>query len=263
MTSIDDERISTTQIEKLTEKNYRSWATTVRAILREKKLFDVVEGLMMAPEKLADTASADERTAYDAELEAYEKKAFPACRILLSAISSRSITYVEDEDNPAKIWATLKDRFHPTTDITMAQALKNIIGMRMAEDDDMEAHIRNFTAAKRRLEEHGVSLDDIVYRTIFLLSMPTGYQMTVTALEGQTDMKLEAIQNRLLDEYRKWKNSQQNGMVMSALLTNQTARKGRSYGRNLGSSRRPPGNPTNSNVTCTHCKRPGHIDSTC
>src|SRR3981189_1090322 len=158
MATIDDERPSTTQIEKLTEKNYRSWATTVRAILREKKLFDVVEGTTKAPTKLAETATADERTAYNTELEAYEKKAFPACRILLSTISSRLITYVEDEDDPAKIWTTLKERFRPTTDITMAQALKNIIGMRMTEDGDMEAHIRHFTAANRRLDAPGISL---------------------------------------------------------------------------------------------------------
>ena len=263
MATIDDERPSTTQIEKLTEKNYRSWATTVRAILREKKLFDVVEGKTKAPEQLAEDASGDQCTAYDTALEAYEKKAFPACRILLSTISSRLITYVEDEDDPAKIWTTLKDRFRPTTDITMAQALKSIIGMRMAEDDDMEAHIRNFTAGKRRLEEHGVSLEDIVYRTIFLLSMPTGYQMTVTALEGQTDMKLEAIQNRLLDEYRKRKSSPQNGLVMSALLTNQSARKGKSNGKNSGNPRRGSGGGSNSSLHCTHCKKTGHVESTC
>jgi hypothetical protein len=132
MGMIDDERsttsLSLSQIEKLNEKNYRSWATTVRAILREKKLFDVVEGRTEVPAKLKDDASTDEHTAYDAELEAYEKKAFPACRILLSTITSRLITYVEDEDDPAKIWSTLKERFRPTTDITMAQALKNIIG---------------------------------------------------------------------------------------------------------------------------------------
>jgi len=228
MASIDDsERSSITQIEKLTEKTYRSWATTVRAILREKKLFDVVEGILRAPTQPADDASDEDHVAYETALEAYKKKAFPACRILLSAISSRLITYVEDEDDPAKICMTLKDRFRPTTDITMAQALKNIISIRMAEDADMESHIHDFMAAKRRLEEHGVSLYDIVYRTTFLLSMPSGYQMTVTALEGQTDMRLEAIQNRLLDEFRKRKNSAQGGMVMSGLLTNQTSRKGR------------------------------------
>jgi len=169
---------------------------------------------------------------------------------------------VEDEDDPAKIWTTLRDRFRPTTDITMAQALKNIISMRMAEDADMETHIRDFTAAKRRLEEHGVSLDDIVYRTIFLLSMPSGYQMTVTALEGQTNMRLEAIQNRLLDEYRKRKNTPQNGMVMSALLTKQNSRKGKLRGHNSGNSGRNPGTSTN-NLHCAHCKKSGHVESTC
>jgi len=143
----------------------------------------------------------------------------------------------------------------------MAQALKHIMGMRMAEDDDMEAHIRNCTAAKRRLEEHGVSLDDIVYRTISLLSMPSGYQMTVTAFEGKTDMKLEAIQNHLLDEYRKRRNSSQSGLVVFALLTNQTARKGRSRGRNPGSSCRSPGDPTNPSLVCTHCKKSGHVEA--
>src|SRR5579859_958111 len=264
MSTLDDDRTSTTQIEKLTEKNYRSWATTVRAILREKKLFDVVDGQVTAPAQLsAATASTEEHAAYDAALETYEKKAFPACRILLSTISSRLITYVEDEDDPAKIWTTLKERFRPTTDITMAQALKHIMGMRMAEDDDMETHICNFTAAKRRLEEHSVSLEDIVYRTIFLLSMPTGYQMTVTALEGQTDMKLEAIQNRLLDEYRKRRNTPQNGMVMSAMLTDQTARRGRSYGNNSGSSQRDTRVRSNAKLVCTHCKKTGHVESTC
>src|SRR5271167_1915252 len=118
MATIDDERSSTSQIEKLNEKNYRSWATTVRSILREKKLFDVVEGKVKAPAKLEEDASTDEHTAYDTELEAYEKKAFPACRILLLTISSRLITYVEDENDSAKISTTLKNQFRPTTDIT-------------------------------------------------------------------------------------------------------------------------------------------------
>jgi len=67
MATIDDERSSTTQIEKLTEKNYRSWATTVRVILR-KKLFDVVEGKVKAPAQLKDDASADNHVTYDTGL---------------------------------------------------------------------------------------------------------------------------------------------------------------------------------------------------
>jgi hypothetical protein len=90
---IEYERSSTSQIEKLTgEKNYRSWATIVRAILLEKELFDVVDGQVTAPVPLSATASTEERAAYDTALKQYKKKALPACRILLSAISSRLIT---------------------------------------------------------------------------------------------------------------------------------------------------------------------------
>ena len=71
----------------------------------------------------------------------------------------------------------------------------------MADDGDMEAHIRDFTAGKRRVEEHGVILTDIVYCTFFMLSMPTTYQMTVTVIESQAGVMLEAAQNRLLEEW--------------------------------------------------------------
>ena len=79
------------------------------------------------------------------------------------------MTYVEEEDDPAKIWKILLDRFRPTSDVTLAQALKHIVTLRMTDDGDMEAHIRDFTACKRRVEEHAVSLTDIVYRTFSYL----------------------------------------------------------------------------------------------
>jgi len=61
-----------TQIEKLNEKNYRSWATTIRATLRKKELFDVVEGKVKAPPKPAEGALANENNAYDTALKQYK-----------------------------------------------------------------------------------------------------------------------------------------------------------------------------------------------
>ena len=34
----------------------------------------------------------------------------------------------------------------------------------MADDGNMEAHIRDFTAGKLRVEECGIALTDIIYR---------------------------------------------------------------------------------------------------
>src|ERR1700738_1150515 len=50
---------------------------------------------------------------------------------------------------------------------------------------------------------------------------------------------------------------------MSALLTNQTARRGKSHGKNSWNYRRNPGIGSNSNLVCTACKKSGHVESTC
>src|SRR5438874_11491489 len=97
---IDEECISTSQIKKLTEKNYRSWATNLCWILWEKEVFDIIEGLTTAPAELPISTMVDEHTAYNAELKKYQKKAIVACRILISAILSRLITYAEDYNYP-------------------------------------------------------------------------------------------------------------------------------------------------------------------
>src|SRR5271154_6901785 len=108
MASIDDDKPTTSQIEKLNGGNYRSWATTMRAILREKKLFDIVDSTAPMPAAPAEGAPAADVTKYRADKDAWEPKAMKACTILLSSIKGNLITYVEDEDNPATIWRILK-----------------------------------------------------------------------------------------------------------------------------------------------------------
>ena len=259
MASIDDDKPTTSQIEKLNGGNYRSWATTMRAILREKKLFDIVDGIAPMPAAPVEGAPTADVIKYRADKDVWEHKAMKACTILLSSIKGNLITYVEDEDNPATIWRILKDRFRPTTDITLAQALKHLFAMRMAENGDMEAHVRDFTAAKRRVEEHSVQLTDIVYRTLFLLSLPTTYQMTVTALEGQSGMSLEAVQNRLLDDYRKRGSQAKSGLVMTAMQANAKG----SHIRHKGGNTRSRPSDGKSRLLCTHCGKQGHVESTC
>ena len=255
MSTEDTDKPLSSQIERLNEKNYRSWSTQVRALLRHQKVLDVVESVNgVSPKPILTPAGAqptkDETEAHKKLIDVWETKAARACAILLPTISGRLMTYVEDEDDPARIWTILRDRFRPTTDVTLAQALKHIVTLRMADDGDMEAHIRDFTASKRRVEEHGVALTDIVYRTFFLISMPTTYQMTVTAIESQSSVTLEVAQNRLLEEWRKRKGQPKGGLMMTALHTHKGRHKaGNSSGK--------------SSLLCTHCQKKGHVESTC
>jgi len=84
----------------------------------------------------------------------------------------------------------------------------------MADEGDMKAHIRDFTAGIRRGEEHSVNLADIVSRTFSMFSMPTTYQMTVRAIESQACLPPPAAQNGLLEEWRKRQGQSGSGLLM-------------------------------------------------
>jgi hypothetical protein len=264
MSTEDTDKPISSQIERLNEKNYRSWQTQVRAVLRHQKVLDVVDGTTPKPilEPAGTLPTKDETDAHRKLIDAWETKAARACATLLPTISGRLMTYVEDEDDPARIWTILRDRFRPTTDVTLAQSLKHIVTLRMADDGDMEAHIRDFTACKRRVEEHGVVFKDIVYRTFFLISMPTTYQMTVTAIESQDGVTLEVAQNRFLEEWRKRKGQPKGGLLMTALQASKSSHKSR---RKPGNSSANPNSHINAKsiLLCTHCQKRGHVESTC
>ena len=258
MSTDDSDKPTSSQIERLNEKNYRSWSTQVHALLRHQRVLDVVDGTSPKPilTPAAEQPTKEENEAHKKLIDAWEVKAARACATLLPTISGRLMTYVEDEDDPARIWKILLDRFRPTSDVTLAQALKHIVTLRMADDGDMEAHIRDFTACKRRVEEHAVALTDIVYRTFLLLSMPTTYQMTVTAIESQTGVTLEAAQNRLLEEWRKRKDQSKDELLMTALQA-KSSHKGHHKAEGGGNFNEK------SNLLCTHCQRKRHVEAIC
>src|SRR5271155_901048 len=258
MSTDDSDKPTSSQIERLNEKNYRSWSTQVRALLRHQRVLDVVDGTSPKPilTPAATQPTKEENEAHKKLIDAWEPKAARACATLLPTISGRLMTYVEEEDDPAKIWKILLDRFRPTSDVTLAQALKHIVTLRMIDDGDMEAHIRDFTVGKRRVEEHRVALIDIVYRTFLLLSMSTTYQMTITTIESQTGVTLEAAQNRLLEEWRKRKGQSKDGLLVTALQA-KSSHKGRHKAGGGGNSN------GKSNLLCTNCLRKGHVEATC
>ena len=113
-----------------------------------KKVLDVTEN-EAKPKELEASASDEDKGQYETKLEAWEAKAAKANAILLPTISGRLMTYLENEDHPARIWTILHDRFRPTSNVTLSQALRFIATLRMADDGDMEAHIRDFTAGRQ------------------------------------------------------------------------------------------------------------------
>jgi len=105
MSTDDSDKPTSSQIERLNEKNYRSWSTQVRALLRHQRILDVVDET--SPKSIltpaATQSTKEENEAHKKLIDAWEPKAARACATLLPTISGRLMTYVEEEDDPTKI----------------------------------------------------------------------------------------------------------------------------------------------------------------
>ena len=237
----------------------------VRAILRKRRLFSIVDGIEKAPVKPKPTTEAerspvesdvdpDKTAAYAKDLENFELKQMKACTILYATISTQLITYFDDIDDSAQIWKILQDKYKPITQVIRAQALKELQGLKMAEGGDMEMHLHSFWLAKRRVKEHGIKLNDDVYKTALLLFLPDSYKVVVSIVELQLDMTTEAASNRLQEEYRKKKTEES----MMALLTNNNlskASKRRKFSKKADKEQ--------PNLKCNYCQKLEDLENEC
>jgi hypothetical protein len=251
----------TSHIEKLTETNYRAWCMQIRAVLREQRLFAIVEGSEGPPiddaEVPPQAQSSGASPAYVTKLEAFELRQMKAVRIILHSISSRLLTYVENVDDPAKAWRILKDKYAPSTNVTKIQSLREYQRIKMAEGEDMEVHIRNYILAKRKIEEHGFNWDDLVHKAILTGSVPDSYRLTATFIETNDEIDSDTAINRLMEEARRRKVDGDEA-VMAALYSKGSPNPGKAgkRGKKTGNSGKI--------LRCAHCPEKGnHVESDC
>ena len=86
--------------------------------------------------------------------------------------------------------------------MTRMQVLHNYQVLRMADGDNMEAYLRKFKLAKRKVEEHSIKLEQIVHKSMLLASIPEGYRITAALIESDEKIDTDAAMNRLLEECR-------------------------------------------------------------
>ena len=98
-------------IEKLNEKNYRSWSQVIESHLDDQDLWELVNGTEPKPAPIPVSEGSEEMV-NAVELEAWAKKAKKARKLIISTISASVMTYVEGEKNPATMWTILDDRYN-------------------------------------------------------------------------------------------------------------------------------------------------------
>jgi gag-polypeptide of LTR copia-type len=187
-------------IEKLTDKNYRSRAQQMHWILAKNGLQEVVNSTPPTPEKPTAESTTTAEMATDTAEPA--RKRNKATALIESSVSSTVLVYLEGEDNPSKMWMILKDLYAPRTEVTSQRILRRFITLQM-KDDDLQAHQNYVQSLKRELEE-GMKVPDGLYKTVLLGSIGPAYAITVNILQSQETLTpTTMIINGLLEENRK------------------------------------------------------------
>lgn len=118
---------------------------------------------------------------------------------------------------------------------------KSIVNQRLDENGDMEEHVSTILNKINKYAALGEPLTTTLQIAIILGSLPSSYDTLVTALgsRSEDELTLALVKGKLIDEYKRSKNSNDETQDESALKS------------------------FNNMKTCYFCKKPGHLRSDC
>ncbi|KXJ81929.1 hypothetical protein RP20_CCG016837 [Aedes albopictus] len=219
-------------IPKLNGTNWQTWKVRVEMLLARDDLWYVIEEPVFAEEDRTEQWKKDDRKA-------------KATIILLLEDSQFSL--VKNCVLARDTYEALKRYHQKTTRSVRVSLLKKLCAVNLAENSDVEEHLREFDDLFDRLDAAGTTLDKDTKICMLLRSLPPSFDGLVTALDSRADddISLDVVKSKLVDEYNR-----------------QLERRGGSVGSERA-MRSTEGKSGGDPRICHFCKNVGHIKRNC
>ena len=279
----------TYNIPLLSSNNYASWSIQMKMILKERRVWRVVTGEETKPDSTAaiyesasETTSLGQQTPYERDLAAFEEKLDKANAVLFATISPSIIADVHGIENPSAVWKVLEQRYAPKTDMSRMTAWMNFINAKINDNELVPNYLLRLARYKIRCEECGSTVDETMYKSLMLNSLPEEYNaVKANARVSSNMMTAEEVKDQILEQYRVIchesdfsKSSSGNSMKSYATRYKNNFNKpndnleGKKHG---GISKRGKkrggfggrGGARKPSDTCNHCGEPGHWKKDC
>lgn len=247
-------------ISKLDDTNYDSWSLQVRSVLIHQDLWSVVSGQSVKPEPSATNA---------AEVAAWNTKDEKATATIILSATPIQIAHIKNCITSAETWNTLREVHRPKGPVRKVTLFKQLLQMRMSDDECVQQYICNFASVVEKLAETGITLQEELYVIMLLASLPKSYENLVVALEARDDLpKLSTLKIKLSEEgeRRKVNNGATNAdnSVQVFMARENKDKKRNSYNKNNNSNDSNKNHQTRkSNFKCFNCGRKGHYAAQC
>ncbi len=205
-------------IPLLSRSNYSAWSVQIEMILREKKIWKVVNGEEKKPvpdddkyntrlfsdsdDDSSDTQDFDSVT-YQRDIEVFEAKVDKANATLFANMTQSIVNEHKNHKEPAILWATLQKRYAPKTTVSRMTASINFVNARLNPDELIPDYLVRLTGLKDRIVECGGTVDESMFKGLMFLCFHDEYNVIKTnaRINGDT-LTVDDVKDQILEQYR-------------------------------------------------------------
>ena len=176
-----------TSLVQLNKTNFATWKVQCKMLLINNGLWDIVS------EKEKDPGASDKEK--QAKFVARRDKALS---IIVLAVDPSLLYLLGDPTKPVDVWKRLQNQFQRATWANKLALRRKLNGMRLEDGGSMNDHVREMLETFNELALIGSALEPEDQVITLLASLPSSYDMLITALEvHDTVPTIEVVTERL------------------------------------------------------------------
>ncbi|CDO72101.1 hypothetical protein BN946_scf184962.g44 [Trametes cinnabarina] len=250
---------------KLNSENYREWAINMKATLKLKMLWRIIDGSELEPAKPKGTSPSDPTTAkawkaMQKEYMDWLLRDDTAQGTMLIAADKSAQTHIVDCKNAKEMWDTWKKVY-----VTHQQRIdihyhsEELYTLKYVDSMPMANHIARILRLKQAIRDTGKEIKDLHIARALVLSLPKTPSWDVIKIQlfslEQEKLTSELVTPTLQAEVNR--RTRKNSSNKAALLAQKQQKKGRGKGKGKGLSK------PKADDKCRYCRAKGHWAKTC
>lgn len=222
-------------VQKLNNDNYGVWSFKMELLLKKEKIWDVIKLEVPTP--------------VDSKWLENDEQALSSIGL---NIEDNQISHIRGATSAKEAWDRLKDYHQKSSLLSVVLLFKQLASLRLTDGGDMEKHLADFADITDKLSALGEIVKDKLQCTFLLMSLPSSYNSTISALESisEKEFTVEIVKSRLRDEYIRRRETREPDMETAMKVTH----------RDNSNASKLENKPI---IKCHFCKKLGHMKDVC